>query len=108
MYLLAVIYLAFISLGLPDSLLGSAWSTMQKMFDVPISSVREIRKQSSLYKQRAHMWVRRSCLRYSVCRQLRFNKAASAVFAYIYNSYDMYDGKSIQKRKEGVKEARKH
>ncbi len=29
MYLLAVIYLAFISLGLPDSLLGSAWSTMQ-------------------------------------------------------------------------------
>ena len=38
MYLLAVIYLAFISLGLPDLLLGSAWSTMQKMFDVPISS----------------------------------------------------------------------
>ena len=26
--LLAIIYLAFISLGLPDSLLGSAWPTM--------------------------------------------------------------------------------
>ena len=26
--LLAVIYLAFISLGLPDSLLGSAWPSM--------------------------------------------------------------------------------
>ncbi len=35
--LLAVIYLAFISLGLPDSLLGSAWPTMRTAFDVPIS-----------------------------------------------------------------------
>ena len=26
--LLAIIYLAFISLGLPDALLGSAWPTM--------------------------------------------------------------------------------
>lgn len=35
--LLAVIYIAFISLGLPDSLLGSAWPTMRVDFDVPIS-----------------------------------------------------------------------
>lgn len=35
--LLAIIYLAFISLGLPDSLLGSAWPTMYQQFDVPIS-----------------------------------------------------------------------
>lgn len=35
--LLALIYLAFISLGLPDSLLGSAWPTMQDAFGVPIS-----------------------------------------------------------------------
>ena len=35
--LLAVIYLAFISLGLPDSLLGSAWPTIHAVFDVPIS-----------------------------------------------------------------------
>ncbi len=35
--LLAIIYLAFISLGLPDSLLGSAWPTMYKDFHVPIS-----------------------------------------------------------------------
>ena len=35
--LLAVIYLAFISLGLPDSLLGSGWPTMQKVFGVPSS-----------------------------------------------------------------------
>ena len=35
--LLAVIYLAFISLGLPDALLGAAWPTMYKEFDVPVS-----------------------------------------------------------------------
>lgn len=35
--LLAVIYLAFISLGLPDSLLGAAWPTMYREFDVPVS-----------------------------------------------------------------------
>ncbi len=35
--LLAVIYLAFISLGLPDSLLGSAWPTIRIDFGVPIS-----------------------------------------------------------------------
>ena len=33
--LLAVIYLIFISLGLPDSLLGSGWPKMQTVFDVP-------------------------------------------------------------------------
>lgn len=35
--LLSVIYLAFISLGLPDSLLGAAWPIMHKEFDCPIS-----------------------------------------------------------------------
>ena len=35
--LLAIIYLAFISLGLPDSLLGSAWPTIRAEFDVPLS-----------------------------------------------------------------------
>ena len=35
--LLAVIYLAFISLGLPDSLLGSSWPTMYLEFGVPVS-----------------------------------------------------------------------
>ena len=35
--LLAIIYLAFISLGLPDSLLGSAWPMMYTQFHVPLS-----------------------------------------------------------------------
>ena len=35
--LLTIIYLAFISLGLPDSLLGSAWPVMQGEMGVPVS-----------------------------------------------------------------------
>ena len=34
--LLAIIYLAFISLGLPDSLLGSAWPIMYQAFSDPV------------------------------------------------------------------------
>lgn len=35
--LLAVIYLAFISLGLPDGLLGAVWPMMQPQFAVPVA-----------------------------------------------------------------------
>ena len=36
-FLLALIYLAFISLGLPDSLLGSGWPVMHSELGVPVS-----------------------------------------------------------------------
>lgn len=36
--LISIIYLAFISLGLPDSLLGSAWPTMRIEFAAPLSA----------------------------------------------------------------------
>ena len=35
--LLAIIYVSFISLGLPDALLGSAWPSMYVQFGVPVS-----------------------------------------------------------------------
>ena len=35
--LLAIIYVAFISLGLPDSLVGSAWPVMHGELGVPVS-----------------------------------------------------------------------
>lgn len=35
--LLGIVYLSFISLGLPDSLLGSAWPLMYQEFSVPVS-----------------------------------------------------------------------
>ena len=37
--LIAIIYLAFISLGLPDSLLGSAWPVMHQDIGASISSM---------------------------------------------------------------------
>jgi len=36
-FLLAIIYISFISLGLPDALLGGAWPVMQIEFGVPVS-----------------------------------------------------------------------
>ena len=36
-FLLAIIYISFISLGLPDALLGGAWPTMHSEFGVPVS-----------------------------------------------------------------------
>ena len=36
-FLLALIYIAFISLGLPDSLLGSGWPVMHAELSVPVS-----------------------------------------------------------------------
>jgi len=35
--LLPIIYIAFISLGLPDSLIGSAWPAMHETLNVPVS-----------------------------------------------------------------------
>ena len=36
--LLAIIYLAFISLGLPDSVLGVAWPSMRLSLDQPLAA----------------------------------------------------------------------
>ena len=35
--LLAIIYVSFVSLGLPDALLGAAWPIMQTELSVPVS-----------------------------------------------------------------------
>ncbi|CAH1203729.1 hypothetical protein PAECIP111893_02050 [Paenibacillus plantiphilus] len=37
-YFLIIIYLAFISLGLPDSLLGAAWPVMQSDYEAPLET----------------------------------------------------------------------
>lgn len=37
--LIVIIYLIFVSLGLPDALLGSAWPVMKTEFNMPISAV---------------------------------------------------------------------
>lgn len=39
MYLLIVIYVAFIGLGVPDSLIGSAWPAIRSELGVPVEAV---------------------------------------------------------------------
>lgn len=36
-FLLAIIYIAFIGLGIPDSLFGTAWPVLYREFDIPVS-----------------------------------------------------------------------
>ena len=37
--LLIIIYICFIGLGIPDSLLGTAWPAIYKEFELPVSAV---------------------------------------------------------------------
>ena len=55
--LLVIIYLAFISLGLPDSLLGSAWPVMHLKFCVPISWAGADRSQAIIGVQMASAYL---------------------------------------------------
>lgn len=62
--LLAIIYIAFISLGLPDALLGSAWPTMHGDFQVPVSYAGIVSMiisggtiVSSLYSDKLTKWL---------------------------------------------------
>ena len=38
-FLISVLYLAFVGLGLPDSVLGSAWPSMFGELGVPLSEI---------------------------------------------------------------------
>ena len=62
--LLAIIYISFISLGLPDALLGAAWPTMCLEFGVPVSLAGVISVTiamgtviSSLMSDRLTLWL---------------------------------------------------
>ena len=73
--LLAIIYVSFISLGLPDSLLGSAWPSMYPQLGVPVSYAGMISMiiavgtvVSSLMSDRLTLPVSRRRVRRSLCR----------------------------------------
>ena len=38
-FLLVVIYIAFIGLGIPDSLIGSAWPAIHTELNIPVEAV---------------------------------------------------------------------
>ena len=72
--LLAVIYLIFISLGLPDSLLGSGWPKMQIDFGVPSSYAGYISMTISF------MTIISALLSPRMIRKLRLQKHVQAQF----------------------------
>ena len=62
--LLVIIYISFVSLGLPDALLGAAWPSMSAQFEVPVSYAGAISKiiavgtvVSSLLSERMTKWL---------------------------------------------------
>ena len=76
--LLAVIYLSFISLGLPDSLLGAAWPSMYGEFGVPVSYASAVFMQPSRTEVSSGRAIN---LRLKGCRaQRRFLTCTSAFF----------------------------
>ena len=64
--LLPIIYTAFISLGLPDSLLGSAWPSMYPVLGVPVSYAGLISMIISSYYKRVVFIDRSPAVCYTV------------------------------------------
>ena len=77
--LLAVIYLSFISLGLPDSLLGAAWPSMRLEFAVPLSWAGGISLIIALGTVISSLQSDRLTHRFGTGRVTAFSVAATAV-----------------------------
>ncbi len=77
--LLCVIYLSFISLGLPDALLGSAWPTMYQEFSVPVSYAGLVSIIISAGTITSSLLSDRMTLRFGTGRVTAFSVATTAV-----------------------------
>lgn len=77
--LLAVIYFAFVSLGLPDGLLGAAWPTMGPALGVPVSWAGGISTVISLGTIVSALMSDRMTLRFGVGRVTACSVATTAV-----------------------------
>ena len=77
--LLAFIYLAFISLGLPDALLGAAWPTMYPQFGVPVSLAGVVSTIISIGTVVSALFSDRLTARFGAGRVTAFSVAATAL-----------------------------
>lgn len=86
--LLAVIYLSFVSLGLPDALLGSAWPTMYLQFQVPVSYMGIVAMIISLGTVVSSLLSDRLTKRFGTGRVTAFSVAATALalFGFSFSS----------------------
>ncbi|MBW3089869.1 MFS transporter [Bifidobacterium miconisargentati] len=77
--LLAVIYVAFISLGLPDALLGAAWPTMSQDLSVPVSWAGGISAVISMFTIVSALLSDRMTLRFGAGRVTAVSVALTAM-----------------------------
>lgn len=90
--LLTLIYISFISLGLPDSLLGCAWPTMQATFGVPLSYASYISMLMSVGTIISSLMSDRLTRRFGTGKVTAFSVAltAASLFGYsVSRSYVM-------------------
>ena len=83
-YLLIVIYIAFIGLGVPDSLIGSAWPAIQPEMGVPVESVSMLTLLISGCTVLSSMFSARVLNRFGTAKVTAFSTAmtAAALFGF--------------------------
>lgn len=88
--LLAIIYLSFISLGLPDSLLGSAWPVMVGELEVPLAGAGLISMIISSGTVLASLFADRVTLRFGTARVTAVSVLITAVSLFGFASAQNY------------------
>ena len=88
--LLIIIYLTFISLGLPDSLLGSAWPIMHSELSVPLSCASYISMLMSVGTVISSLMSDRLTRRFGTGRVTAFSVALTAISLFGYSVSDSY------------------
>lgn len=83
--LLAVIYLAFISLGLPDALLGSAWPVIYPQLQVPVSWAGVISMLISAGTILSSLQSDRLTLRFGAARVTLVSVALTALMLFAFS-----------------------
>ena len=86
--LLAVIYLSFIGLGLPDALLGAAWPIMYQEFQVPVSYMGFVSTTISIMTVISSLQCDRMIRRFGAGRLTAYSTAmtALAMFGFTVSS----------------------
>ena len=88
--LITIIYVAFISLGLPDSLLGSAWPIMHTDLSVPLSYASYISMLMSVGTVISSLMSDRLTRRFGTGRVTAFSVALTAISLFGYSVSDSY------------------
>ncbi len=88
--LLAIIYLAFISLGLPDGLLGAAWPSMYPQFAVPVSYAGAVSMVIALGTIVSSLMSDRITYRFGAGKVTAFSVAMTAAALFGFSTCDRY------------------